>query len=57
MADKNRAGTKVFNSKKQEDRMISDIDYREKTGKNKENVDDSYNTFTVIEDGSKVWSF
>lgn len=57
MANKNHAGNQLYRKEQFESRLIDKIDYREKVGKNRENVDDRYNNFTITEDGSKVWSF
>lgn len=57
MANKNHAGSQMYRQEGKEKRLIEKIDYREKHGKNRENVDEQYSNFTINEDGSKVWSF
>jgi hypothetical protein len=57
MADKNYAGAQMYRQERRENRLIEKIDYREKNGKNRENVDEQFSNFTINKDGSKVWSF
>jgi len=57
MANKNHAGNQLHRKEKFESRLIDKIDQREKTGKNRENVDNQFNNFTISEDGNRVWSF
>jgi hypothetical protein len=57
MADKNYAGAQMYHQERRENRLIEKIDYREKNGKNRENVDEQFSNFTINKDGSKVWSF
>ena len=58
MANKNTAGNVFRNFKAREKRLIADMDRREKNGKNKENVDDTFRNFRYMTaGGERVWSF
>ena len=57
MANKNRGGNILRNFKAKEKRLVSIIDRREKNGKNKENVDNTFNNFRMTAGGERVWSF
>jgi len=58
MANKNTTGNMLVRTKAREDRLIDKIDYRDRTGKNMENVDDTFNNYDHIEaSGERVWSF
>jgi hypothetical protein len=57
MANKNHSGTQLMRAKNKEERLIEDIDKRAANGSNKENVNDTYNTYRVNDGGERVWSF
>lgn len=57
MANKNTAGNILVRSKAKEDRLIDTIDYRDKTGKNMENVDNTFHNYHMTDSGERVWSF
>ena len=58
MANKNNAGTLVYNNDRYIDRLNDKLDRRTKDGSDRENVDDTFNNFHhVTTSGERVWSF
>jgi hypothetical protein len=58
MANKNTAGSTLARFKAKEKRLIEKLDWREKTGKNKENTDNVFQNFAhITKGGERVWSF
>ena len=45
------------NFKANESRLVARIDKREESGKNRENVDNTFNSYKTNENGQRVWSF
>ena len=58
MAKKGTVGNAYFNSQRKIDRLITKIDRREASGKNRENVDNTYKNHShITNNGERVWSF
>lgn len=57
MAKKGRVGNAYYYGQRKIDRLIEKIDQREKSGKNRENVDKVFANHSFTKDGAKVWSF
>lgn len=57
MASKNTAGNMYARTKAKEERLIDKIDYRDKTGKNMENIDHVWQNHHTTDQGERVWSF
>ena len=58
MAKKGTIGNAYHYSQKRIDRLITKIDKREASGKNRENVDNTYRNHShTTNNGERVWSF
>ena len=57
MAKKGTVGNAYHYSMRKIDRIITAIDKRTKNGKDRENVDPTWQRHTVNREGDRVWSF
>lgn len=57
MSKNSKVGNAYYYSQKSMDRLIKEIDRREQTGKNRENVDNIFNSYTTADNGERTWSF
>lgn len=57
MASKNYNGKQFSNFKNAESSLIRAIDKRTAKGEDRENVDSSFNNYTLTASGERVWSY
>lgn len=55
---KNYDGNRYYKFQKRMEKLVHKLDQREKSGKNKENTDNTYSNYRYrVENGARVWSF
>ena len=57
MSSKNTVGNAYHYSMRKIDRVIKEIDKRTVNGKDRENVDPTWQKHTVNKEGARVWTF